>query len=102
MTSHNDSDISPELLDDFRQSLSRFRCASSPTASPNRASPSRSPKGKRSLTEPDDGSPRKKQKKRPRPFAAPEVYAHLNSIPDYLTTGLDSTQNYSMCHLVSC
>lgn len=38
----------------------------------------------------DSPSVVKKAKKVPRPYAGPEVYAHLNNTPDHLAVGLDS------------
>lgn len=39
----------------------------------------------------DDGSPQRKKTKKPaRPYASPEVYAHLEPLPDSIKDGLDS------------
>jgi TDG/mug DNA glycosylase family protein len=47
--------------------------------------------GKRKTTTKEASSPGfKKAKKVPRPYAGPEVYAHLNNTPDHLAVGLDS------------
>lgn len=54
-------------------------------------------------------SPTKKSK-RPSGYAAPEVYAHLSSLPDYLRPSLDSKSRFSeeivgvidLCQVVFC
>lgn len=49
------------------------------------------PSGKRKTPTKEASSPgSKKAKKVPRPYAGPEVYAHLKNTPDHLGVGLDS------------
>ncbi len=57
---------------------------------PTKRSKRKSEKGSRETKSPSETTTTKKNKKIPRPFAGPEVYAHLRPVQDLLKVDLDS------------